>query len=198
MKTKGLLLAAILVLAGACADQGPVPQDHFYRLTVGAAENPFASPPLKGTLEVERLAGDGLVAGRPIIFSEAATPNRLQEYNYRLWTEAPTVMVRDQLVAYLRSAKAATTVLTPEMRSIPDYVLGGKIRRLEKVMASPPRVVVELELAIRRSRDSRIVFLDTYRAEVNTKGDSIGTAVAAMSQALGQVYARFVKDLSKI
>ena len=147
---------------------------------------------------MERLAGDGLVADRPIIYSVAATPSQLQEYNYHLWTEAPTVMLRDQLVAYLRSAKAATKVLTPEMRAIPDYVLGGKIRRLEQVIGSPPRVVVELELAIRRSRDSRIVFLDTYRAEVNTTGDSIGAAVAAMSQALAQVYAKFVKDLSKI
>ncbi len=198
MKARGLLLATILVLTGACAQQGPVPQDHFYRLIVGPAENPFAGPHLKGTLEVERLAGDGLVAGRPIIYSEAATPNRLREYNYRLWTEAPTVMLRDQLVAYLRSAKAATTVLTPEMRTIPDYVLGGKIRRLEKVIGSPPQVVVELELAIRRTRDSRIVFLDTYKAQVDAENDSIGAAVAAMNQALGQVYARFVKDLSKI
>lgn len=193
-KVKRTLPALLLVLA-ACA-QPEVPTDRFYRLGVGEPETPLAKPLLEGTLEVERFVADGLTAGRPIVYSESGRPREVLEYHYHFWTAPPTIMLRDQLVAYLRAAKVAETVVTPEHRVEPDYVLAGKIKRLEQVNGTPPGALVELELALKRNVDGNILFLDTYRIEAEAKTGTVGAAVDALNSALGLIYARFTNNIS--
>ena len=191
-----LLLAPAL---GACA-QPPVPQDTFYRLEVGAPEKVLSALRFQGTLEIERLSADGLTAGRPIVYSRSDRPRELQEYHYHFWTEPPPVMLRDQLVAYLRSAKVASAIVTPEMRVAVDYAITGKIKRLERVIGASPgaaKAVVELELGVRQTAGERLLFLDTYRVETAAAADTVSAAVDAMNEGLNRVFALFVADLSK-
>ncbi len=186
------LVAPVLA---ACA-QPPLPQDHFYRLSVGAPGNPRAEPQFKGTLEVGRFAADGLTAGRPLVHSLSERPYELQEYHYHFWTEPPPTMLRDQLVDYLRAARVTTTVVTPEMRVEPDYVLAGRIKRLETITGSPTRAVVELELGLRRTADDELLFLGTYGVEAEARADTVAAAVAAVNDALTEIYAKFTADIS--
>lgn len=189
------MLPALLLVLGACA-QPEVPTDRFYRLDVAAPETRLAKPPLAGTLEVSRFIADGLTAGRPIVYSESGRPREVLEYHYHFWTEPPTIMLRDQLVTYLRAANVASTVVTPEHRVEPDYELSGKIKRLEQVKGTPPGAVVELELALKRSADGQILLLDTYRIEAEARTGSVVAAVDALNSALGLIYTRFTNDIS--
>ncbi len=186
------LVAPVLA---ACA-QPPLPQDHFYRLSVGAPENPRAEPRFKGTLEVGRFVADGLTARRPLVYSMGDRPYELHEYHYHFWTGPPPTMLRDQLVDYLRAAKVMTTVVTPEMHVEPDYVLAGRIKRLEKINGVPPRVAVELELGLRRTENDELLFLGTYGVEVKARADTVAAAVAAINDALTEIYAEFTADIS--
>ena len=165
-------------------------------LAMAAMLGACAQPPLPGVLEVERFVADGLTAGRPIVYSQSGQPHALHEYHYHFWVEPPTVLLRDQLVAQLRAAKVAKAVVTPEMRVDPDYVLTGKITRLERVVGAAPRAVVELELAVRQTGGDRLAFLQTYRVEEAVAADSVAAAVAAINKALGAIYARFTADLA--
>ena len=192
----GLVLAMAATL-GACA-QPPLPEDHFYRLGVATSPAPLAQPPLPGVLEVERFVADGLTAGRSIVYSESGQPHALHEYHYHFWVEPPTVLLRDQLVAQLRAAKVARAVVTPEMRVDPDYVLAGKIKRLERVVGTKPQAVVELEIAVRQTGGDRLAFLQTYRVEEAVAADSVAAAVAAINKALGAIYTKFTADLSRL
>ena len=194
IKLKWMLPVLFLFLA-ACA-QPEVPTDRFYRLEVADPKTRLAKPPLEGTLEVDRFVADGLTAGRPIVYSESGRPREVLEYHYHFWTEPPTIMLRDQLVAFLRTAKVAKTVVTPEHRVEPDYELSGKIKRLEQIKGTPPRAVVELELALKRSAGGEILLLNTYRIEADAKTGTVGAAVDALNSALGLIYARFTNKIS--
>lgn len=198
MRVRRWSAAVVLVLASlaACAAP-PVPQDTYHRLRVPPPANPLPRPPLAGMLEVERLAADGLTAGRPLIYSKSDRPQELQEYLYHFWTEPPPIMLRDEIVDYLRAANAAKAVVTPELRVSPDYVLTGKVKRLERVQGEPPRAVVELELGVRATRANTLVILDTYREEIGAVADTMGAAVDAMNQGLARIFARFVADLDR-
>lgn len=191
-------LVVVGVLSGflvACGGAQVVPEDQFYRLQ---ADKPAAGKKLfSGTLEVDRFVADGLTAGRPIVYSEAEKPYQVKEYHYHFWTQPPTVMLRDELVTYLRHAGIADVVVTPEMRLAADYVLTGKIKRLEKVIGTPPRAVLEIELGLRKSAGGKLVFLDTYRMETVSSGDGVGDAVASLNKSLSAIYGKFVADLSK-
>lgn len=193
MSRPAATLALALVLA-ACA-QPEVPTDSYYRLQV-ALPAPAAAPLLKGTIEVNRFVADGLVAGRPIVYTAPDQPHRVREYNYHFWIEPPTVLLRDQLVAFLRAGRIAETVTTPEVRVPADYVLTGRIIRLEKIESAAPKGVLELELGIRRA-DGKLVFLDVYKMEVAADNNSVEAAVRALNKALDATYAKFAADLAR-
>ncbi|MBL6929240.1 MAG: membrane integrity-associated transporter subunit PqiC [Rhodospirillales bacterium] len=198
MKTTRLLLSALFaVLLASCA-QPPVPQDHFYRMEAPMPAGSLAKTPLAGTLEVARLQADGLTAGRPIVYSDAANPLEANEYHYHFWTDTPTVMLRDELVSYLRNAGAAKTVITPEMRLEPDFVLTGRIKRMEQIRGTVPKVLISLELALRDRREDRLVLVKTYRMEGETPGPGVAAAVGAMNAGAAEIFARFVADLAAL
>jgi uncharacterized lipoprotein YmbA len=183
-------------LLAACGSVAPVPEDQFYRLRVDAPSQ--ADKVLfPGTMEVDRFVADGLTAGRPIVYSESGKPYQVREYHYQFWTQPPTVMLRDELVSYLRARKAADLVVTPEMRGNPDYILTGKIKQLEKVIGSTPKAVLEIELALRKAGGGKILFLNTYRMEMVSDGPEVSDAVKSLNMALTKIYKKFVDDLSK-
>lgn len=196
----GTLLPLVLVLAAVVAGcaQPPLPKDHFYRLRVETPARLSAAPLFQGTLEIGPFAADGLTAGRPIVYSDSRRPHELSEYHYHFWTEPPAVMLRDQLVDYLRAAGVASNVVTPEMRIEPDYVIAARIKRLEQVVGSPPRASIELELGLRRTADDRLLFVGTYGLEVEAGDDTVGATVVAANLALGRIYRKFVLDISGI
>jgi ABC-type uncharacterized transport system auxiliary subunit len=191
-----LLLAAVAVTLGACAGGGgPVPQSTFYRVQASAPASPVATP-LPGILEVDRFHIEGLTAGRAMVHSDSAKPNELHEYHYHLWTEPPATMLRDELVNFLRKANAARQVVTPEVRVSPDYMARGRVLKLERVIGNDPGALVELEMSARKIRGDDLMVLKTYRVKVAPSGKEVGDVVDAFGQALGEVFGKFVADLS--
>ena len=195
---KKSFLPVMLLLSLAACSQPPVPGDHFYRLRLAPPERPLANPRFKGTMEIDRFVADGLTTKLSIVYSTGDRPLEVKAYHYHLWTDPPVIMLRDQLVGYLRAAKVASKVVTPEMRVGADYVVTGKINRLEKVIGSPAKVAVELELSLGQRTDGKLLFLDTYRVVTASENDTVGAAVKAINKALGKVYASFAADISKI
>ena len=196
IRTLGALLLAVSLVA-ACT-QPQTPEDRFYRLSLPAPEKALAKPALDGTLEIERFVADGLTAGRSIVYSKTETPNQVHEYHYDFWTEPPTIMLRDELVAYLRTGGIASKIVTPDLRADPDYVLTGRIKRLEQVQGSPTGAVVELEIALRRTSDATVMFVETYRIEAKANSAKVAAAVAAINGAVAEIYAKCAKDLAGI
>lgn len=191
-----LVVASVVTLA-ACA-QPVLPKDQYYRLQVKAPQVVRDKAMFEGTIEVDRFLADGLTAGRPIVYSEAGSEHRLLEYNYHFWTEPPVVMLRNQLIDYLRAARVADMVVSPELRTRPDYRLTAKIKRLEKVVGPKPSAIAELELGLQDEQNGDIIHLANYRVEVGAKSQSVGDAVIAMNKALTEIYARFVASLGKL
>ncbi len=193
---KGLALVSVVTLA-ACA-QPELPKDHYYRLQVQVPQVDKDAVLFKGTIEVERFLADGLTAGRPIVYSEAGSEHQLLEYHYHFWTEPPVVMLRDQLIDFLRAAKVADMIVSPEMRSRPNYRLTAKIKRLEKIVGPKPSAIAELQLGLQDEQNGKIIHLANYRVEVGAQSESVGDAVIAMNKALSEIYSRFVASLGKL
>ncbi len=193
----GVMLSAGLLLTACGGTQAPVPEDHFYRLKVAAPKAPRAQPRFNGTLEVQRMIADGVIAGRPIVYSEAGKELEVLEYHYHFWTEPPIVLLMDQLVTYLRAANMAETVVSAAMRADADYAVSGKIKRLEQVRGAKTRAIVEVELALLKKPDGKILFVRNYIDSEAASGEDVAAAVQAMNTALGRIYARFTADISK-
>jgi len=194
----GWILTALLVLS-SCGSAPPVPEDNFYRLQAVYADEPFSKQLLPGTIEVERFIADGLTSERAIVFSEVGKPNQVNAYHYHFWIKPPTVMLRDELVSFLRTSKISDAVVTPEMRVRPNYAITGKIKHLEQVRANDQtRTLLETELGLRRPSDGKLLFLDSYRIENVAGGTGVAAAVDSLNTALSIIYADFLADISKL
>ena len=201
------LAVVVIVLAGglAACSQPPLPKDHFYRILIvppqaaqaaQAAKTAKTTPRFKGGLEVTRFAVEGITAKLPIVYSAADDPNEVMAYTYHMWTEAPEAMLSGQLVNYLRAAKIADKVVTPESRIDAAYIVSGRIKRFERITGDASKGLVFLELSLRESKNNKLIYMNTYRAEVDASKDGVSGAVAALGKGVAQIFARFTADIA--
>lgn len=187
-----LLTAALAATLAACAQPAP-PKDRFYRLETPPVAARFAAPSL-GVVEVSRLTTDGVLSERPLAYQDA--DGSLGRYRYDLWAEPPTALLQNALVDGLRQSGIAATVVTPETRVPPDWILRGRLNRFE-MQARAGKAVASLELAVVSSRDGSLLLLKTYQAEVPSAAGPEAEA-AALTQASGDIITAFIADLGRV
>lgn len=195
---RAVMAAATLLVLTACGTAQPVPSEHFYRLDI-TPPKALPKPKLEGVVEVRRFEADNVTADRSIVYTTSAHRLELKSYNYHLWAESPTVMLRDGLIGALRAAGAAGEVAAPKDRVNPDYVITGEIKRMEQVVGTQPaRAVLQIELALRKAQGGKLLMLKDYRVERDVEGDGINAFAVAMNNAASELFARFVADLARL
>jgi ABC-type uncharacterized transport system auxiliary subunit len=193
MRALQLLPFAMLVLVAAC-NAPTVPKEQYFRLLATPATEKLARP-FAGILEASPLGADGVTGERPLLYT-ANGGVKLEQRNYAYWTELPTAMIRDQLVAYLRSAGAAEQVVPSELRIGAGYRIQGEIKRLEQSAGDGNDVgIIELELSVIDQSTDQLVLSKVYRSEQPAADHSIDAAVAALNAGLQDVLKRFAADL---
>ena len=185
------LVAALLC---ACA-LPPAPDDAFYGLEVDAPVQVDRTPLLPGILEIDPFRADPLTSGRAMLYRDPRTPARVHRHPYTFWMEAPPTMLQRQVAGYLRGARVAEKVITPNVGAKAGYVLAGTITRMEQIWSDEPAVRLELELSLveRESRD--LLFHGLYAEELPMVGRDAAGAVDAFGRALSSILEHFVADL---
>jgi ABC-type uncharacterized transport system auxiliary subunit len=191
MRAAACLVGAALVLA--CAG-GPAPRDHFYRIEA-VAPAPLAAPVFPGSVEIGRFRADALTGANRIVQRQTPGASELEPYAYHQWADPPTILLQTALVDFLREARAATLVVTPELRAKSDFEILGRIARLEHQTGDgAPRALVELELTVSRESDRAVLLQRVYREERPATGPSVGEAVDAANAAVNAIFVRFLAD----
>lgn len=200
----GLLRPIVVALALALALPGahgcspaPAPPDSFYRLAADDPGRRYGEPLLAGVVEVERFSADGVIGQRPIVYQDSGPA--LRQYHYHYWAEAPTRMLQDAFIQALRTANAASQVVTPEMRVRPAYRVIGTLKRLEHLLGhgdSTAAVVLTLEVSVIRTRDGVPMLLETYRLRRPARRAGVPAGIQAFRAAMTEVTARFLDDLA--
>ncbi|MEL0107423.1 MAG: ABC-type transport auxiliary lipoprotein family protein [Rhodospirillaceae bacterium] len=191
----GTILGAIAVILTACS-QPPVPNDNFYRLHVGSPKLVFNQHILPGTVEVRRFNADGLMANRNIAYANSEKPHLLNEYHYHFWSEPPPIMIRDQLVDYLRASKASRRVVTPDLRITTEFIISGKIKRFEHIRGNNAHAAVELELAAQKRNSGDLLYLGTYGVKTPITGNDVAAAVDSINRSVKEIFSRFLKHIA--
>lgn len=182
--------AWVLVLAG-CAGEAPV--DHFYRLAVAPPLQVLERPLLDGVLLVEPPRAEGLLRDRELVHSRRDAPLELDRYRYHLWQDPPAALMQRELMAFLRQAGVARRVIAPEERTAPDFVLEGRLRRMEQLLGEPARVHLILELTLRHGQGG-VIHQGQYAWERELEAGAPGEAVAVINQGVGEVFQRFLRE----
>ncbi len=193
----GLAVGLVLGLSACFGDAPPVPEDHYYRISLGDPPARGDQPLLAGVVSVEPFDADGLLRDRALVYSVDELANELKQQHYHFWTDTPPRLLQEATASYLRRAGIADAVVTPELRVPADLEVQGHVLRLERLLGGgAPRVAVALRLALVHA-DGRLVTMNDYADEVTCSDDSVGAAVAAFNQALSGIYARFLADIER-
>lgn len=192
-----ILIAMGCTLAG-CAAQAPMPSDRFYRFADLAPSAARRETPLMEHLAVEELRGSGLYAERPLVYSTDEGGRRLEQYHYDYWLEAPPRLLQGHLIAYFQAAGLAAQVSRPEAGPVEEAVVGGHIDCFEKHITAAPRVVVCLELYLKRPGNDGPLLAKRYDASVPVNGDGMEADLKAYEEGLDRVLTAFVGDISRI
>lgn len=190
-------IGVVVALAVVACAQPEVPADRFYRIEAPQPEQFLAQPRFAGVLEVEDVSAGGLTAERAIVHADSARPNALETYSYHFWAEPPAHMLRDELVRYLRATGIAGSVVTETMRVDAGYSLVSRLLRLERLTGARPRVVVEMEIALRDNDRGGLLEIGIYRAEAVPADDTLGAAIGAFTAAFADILARLTADLAR-
>lgn len=189
------LLPALVAMAWVGCASGPAPRDQFYRLEA-ATPRAFESPPLAGTLEVDRPRVEAIAQGRQILYRDASKGGEIARHAYHHWADPPSLMLQDQLVRYLRAASVAENVVTPAIHVESDYVVSGRVVRFERVLGGgESRVAVEIELTLLRKKGRELLLLETYREERTAADAGVAASATAFGQATSAIFERFVADI---
>lgn len=189
------VLACLLLPAGCIG--GVAPKDRYYRLQASPPRWALTAPRFPGSLRVAPLRADGITRGTALVHGDVARPSELGRSSYHHWVDPPTEMLQLELARFLREAKVADVVLPTGVTTRADWVVAGRILRLERLRdGADSRALLELELEVVRGSDRELVFQRGYREETPASRD-VGDAVAAMNRALDAVLARFLADLTE-
>jgi ABC-type uncharacterized transport system auxiliary subunit len=192
------LILLLSLLSGCFAGGEVVPQDRFYHLADISGEVAQVSKPF-GVVAVSPLQSDALYHERTILYSLQSAPLMLNTYYYHHWSNVPGQMIQEHLIAYLRKAGFARTVIRYGERSHIDAQINGYIQRFERIVGEGnPKVVVRLELSfIARAPGAQRALTKVYNVEREAADNSMEASVEAFSQALQTIYARFVADVTR-
>jgi ABC-type uncharacterized transport system auxiliary subunit len=188
--------AAITLLLSACASSPPVPDDHYYRLTMLQPEQTMERPKFTGVLKVDPVKAYGIYRERALLYSRSDHPEELQQHRYHYWIDTPSRLIRDQLVDFLRASQIAENVAGSQLPVQGDIKLKLSLKQFERVIdkSEPQRVRVTLD-ALLLNADGKPLLTRRYQRLLTTSGASIAASVRSFDQALSEIYAELLKDM---
>jgi ABC-type uncharacterized transport system auxiliary subunit len=78
----------------------------------------------------------------------------------------------------------------------PDYVVSGRIRDFERVLAPEVRAIVEIQFIVTSTAGDEILINHSYREERAAENSTIAASAVAFSEAVHIIFERFLADLS--
>jgi ABC-type uncharacterized transport system auxiliary subunit len=123
-----LLLTALITLAG-CASSVKYP--NYYALHVPPPPDPPAQENVRGSLAVREFRSPTYLHQGAIVYK--TSPEQIGFYNYKRWAIDPREVLTGAVADRLRASGNFTQVKLYDGRSDVDYVLTGRLEKLEEV-----------------------------------------------------------------
>ena len=123
-----LVLTALTILAG-CG--GAVKYPNYYTLHVPPPPDPPVQQGVRASVAVREFRSPAYLHQGAVVYK--TSPEQIGFYNYHRWAVDPREVVTNAVADHLRASGNFTQVKPYDGRSDVDYVLSGRIEKLEEV-----------------------------------------------------------------
>ena len=166
MKRLPIALALTLPLCLILAGCGRMRYPSYYTLNLPAPPDPPAPENVRTSIAVREFQSPGYLRQGPIVYR--TTPEQIGFYEYHRWAADPRTLVTSAVVDHLRASAQYSTVSTYNGRSDIDYVLSGKLEKMEELdYESGVKVEVAMSAQITRVDTGATVWSNSV-SEVGT------------------------------
>ena len=183
-----LVLAALMILVG-CG--GAVKYPNYYTLHVPPPPDPPAQAGVRACLAVREFRSPAYLHQGAIVYK--TSPEQIGFYNYHRWAVDPREFVTNAVAEHLRASGNFTQVKLYDGRSDIDYVLSGRLEKLEEIDYDGG---VKVEVAISAQMTSLATGATVWTndvSEVGTVGQrDVPAVVSEMNRTMGQAIERLL------
>jgi uncharacterized lipoprotein YmbA len=134
-----LLMMAFIALTGCARTRYP----SYYTLNVPPAPDPPAQPGVRPSIAVQEFRSPAYLCQGPIVYR--VSPEQIGFYEYHRWAADPRTVITGAVLDHLRTDGQFSMVSAYDGHSDMDYVLRGRLEKLEEVDSGEG---VKVEVAI--------------------------------------------------
>src|SRR5271166_2302563 len=144
MRKRASMLVLTLTLLPALIGCGRVRYPAYYTLNLTAPPDPPAPDNARTSIAVREFRSPGYLQQGPIVYR--ATPEKIGFYEYHRWAADPRELVTAAVIEHLRASGQYAMVSEYKGRPDDDYILSGRLEKLEEV-DYPAGVKVEVAVS---------------------------------------------------
>jgi ABC-type uncharacterized transport system auxiliary subunit len=180
--TAVLLTLAISCAFGGCLG-GKVKYPAYYTLQVPPPPDPPPPETVRTSLAVREFKSPGYLRQGAIVYR--VSPEQIGFYDYHRWAMDPREFVTSAITDRLRASGAFANVKLYDGRSDVDYVLSGRLEKLEEVdYGGGVRVEVAMSAQITNLKTGTTVWSNTVDDVEKVGQHSVAGVVAEMNRAM--------------
>jgi ABC-type uncharacterized transport system auxiliary subunit len=191
--TAVLITLAISLTFTGCLG-GKVKYPTYYTLQVPPAPDPPASETTRRSLAVREFSSPGYLRQGAIVYR--ASPEQIGFYDYHRWATNPREFVTNAILDRLRAGGAFSSVKLYDGRSDVDYILSGRLEKLEELdYEGGVRVEVAMSAQITNLKTGTTVWNKSVDEVEKVERHSVTGVVSGMNRAMERSVAKLVSSV---
>jgi ABC-type uncharacterized transport system auxiliary subunit len=183
---------AVSAILGGCA--GKVRYPTYYELHLPPAPDPPAGPEVRASIAVREFRSPGYLRQGPLVYR--TSPEQIGFYDYHRWATDPRDFVTNAITDRLRAGGNFAEVRLYDGRSNVDYILTGRLEKLEEVdYEGGVKVEVALSAQITDLRTGRTVWANSASDIENVAQRNVPAVVSEMSLTMDRVIEKTISSI---
>lgn len=186
-----ITLAVSIAFVG-CA--GKIRYSNYYTLHVPAVPDPPAGPDVHASLAVREFRSPGYLRQGPLVYRLSA--EQIGFYDYHRWAADPRQFVTTVIADRLRATGNFADVTVYDGRSHADYIITGRLEKLEEVdYEGGVKVEVALSAQMTDIRTGTTVWANSVSDIENVAERSVPAVVSEMSHAMDRAIEKLLSSI---
>jgi ABC-type uncharacterized transport system auxiliary subunit len=190
-----VLLTGVMTSVFLTGCMGKVKYPAYYRLNLA----PPVDPPMRGdalpSIAVRELRAPAYLREGPIVY--LISPEEIGFYEYHRWAVDPRQTITGAIVEYLRASGKFKLVKIYDGRDDVDYVLSGRLEKLNEVdYEGGAQVEVALSAQVTDLQRGNTVWVNSTAEKGRVEGRNVSSVVAQMSKLTDRSIEELLKSLT--
>jgi ABC-type uncharacterized transport system auxiliary subunit len=191
----------IVVLTGVMTSvfltgcMGKVKYPTYYRLNLAPPVDPPAKTNAPASIAVRELRAPAYLREGPIVY--LTSPEEIGFYEYHRWAVDPRQTITGAIVEYLRASGNFKLVKIYDGRNDVDYVLSGRVEKLNEVdYEGGAQVEVALSAQVTDLHSGNTVWANSAAKKAKVEERNVSSVVAQMSKMTDRSIEELLKSLT--